>query len=110
MRPIVLTTTDASGGTKTSSSAIVDIHGRPQVSLQLDITGTATCTVQQTLDNLWDETITPTWFDHPDTNLVGATSDKQGNYAYVPFAIRLRQTAGNGSAKLTIIQSGDNRA
>lgn len=106
MRPIVLTTTDASGGTTTSSTGVLDIHGRPQISLQLDVTGTATCTVQQTLDNVFDSTITPTWFDHPDTNLVGATADKQGNYAFVPFAVRLRQTAGNGSARLTIIQSG----
>lgn len=106
MRPIVLTTSDASGGTQTSAVAVLDIHGRPEVSLQLDITGTATCTVQQTLDNVWDTSITPTWFDHPDTNLVSATTDKQGNYAYIPFAVRLRQTAGNGSAKLTIIQAG----
>lgn len=106
MRPIVLTTTDASVSAQTSSTAVLDIHGRPEVSLQLDITGTATCTVQQTLDNIWDSTITPTWFDHPDSNLVGATADKQGNYAYIPFAVRLRQTAGNGSAKLTIIQAG----
>ncbi len=106
MRPIILTTTDASGGTQTSAVAPLDIHGRPEVSLQLDVTGTATCTVQQTLDDPWDSTITPTWFDHPDINLVGATADKQGNYAYIPRAVRLRQTAGKGSAKLTIIQAG----
>lgn len=106
MRPIVLTTSDASGGTQTSPVAVVDIHGRPEISLQLDVTGTATATVQQTLDNVFDTSITPTWFDHPDANLVGATADKQGNYAFVPFAIRLQQTAGAGSAKLTIIQSG----
>ena len=106
MRRIILTTTDASGGTKTSESAIIDIHGRPESSLQLDVTGAATCTVHQTLDDLFDTSITPTWFDHPDTNLVGATTDVQGNYAYVPGAIRLRQTAGAGSAKLTIIQAG----
>jgi hypothetical protein len=106
MRQIVLTTSDASGGTKTSAVAPLDIHGRPQISLQLDVTGTATCTVQQTLDNVFDLSITPTWFDHPDTNLVGATVDRQGNYAFVPAAVRLVQTAGAGSAKLTIIQSG----
>lgn len=106
MRRIILTTTDASGGTVTSNTGIIDIHGRPEHSLQLDITGTATCTVQQTLDDIFDTSITPTWFDHPDTNLVGATTDQQGNYAYIPGAIRLRQTAGNGSAKLTIIQAG----
>lgn len=106
MRPIILRTSDASGGTQTSDPAILDIHGRPEVSLQLDITGTATCTVQQTLDNLWDPTITPTWFDYPDASLAGATADAQGNYAFIPFAVRLRQTAGNGSAKLAIIQAG----
>ena len=106
MRRVILTTTDARGGTTTSATGPMDIHGRPEISLQLDITGTATCTVQQTLDNVFDSTITPTWFDHPDTNLVGATAGKQGNYAFVPAAVRLRQTAGNGSAKLTIIQSG----
>lgn len=106
MRPIVISTTDASGGTTTSATAPLDIHGRPEVSLQLDITGTATCTVQQTLDNVYDSTVTPVWVDHPDTNLVGATADKQGNYAYIPRAVRLRQTAGNGSARLTIIQAG----
>lgn len=106
MRPVVVTTTDASGGTTTSSVVPLNIHGRPEVSLQLDITGTATCTVQQTLDDVFDSTVTPTWFDHPDSNLVGATADKQGNYAYIPRAVRLRQTAGNGSARLTVIQAG----
>lgn len=106
MRRIVLTTSDASGGVIYSSYAPIDIHGRPEFSLQLDITGTATCTVQQTLDDVYDSSITPTWFDHPDTNMVGATGDVQGNYAYVPGTIRLKQSAGNGSAKLTIIQAG----
>ena len=34
----------------------------------------------------------------------------QGNYAYIPAAVRLQLTSGSGSAKLTIVQSGDNRA
>lgn len=107
MRPIVLTTSDASGGAKNSSTAVMDYMGRPEVSLQLDITGTATCTVQQTLDDPFDSTITAVWVDHPDVNLVGATADKQGNYAFIPRAVRLRQTAGNGSARLTIVQAGN---
>ena len=106
MRPIVLSTSDASGGTKTSNSAVLDIHGRPEVSLQAVVTGTATYTVQQTLDNLLDSSITPTWFDHPDSSLVAATTSKQGNYAYIPAAVRLRQTAGSGSVTLTVIQAG----
>jgi len=106
MRPIILTTSDASGGAKNSNAGVMDRDGVPQVSLQVVVTGTATYSVQQTLDNVLDASVTATWFDHPDSNLVGATASKQGNYAYIPAAVRLRQTAGNGSAKLTIIQAG----
>lgn len=106
MRPIVISTTDASGGTTTSAIAPMDIYSRPEISLQLDVTGTVSCTVQQTLDDVFDSTITPVWIDHPDTNLVAATADKQGNYAFVPRAVRLVQASGAGSARLTIIQAG----
>ena len=106
MRPIVVTTSDASGGAKNSNSAVLDTYGWPQCSLQAVVTGTATYSIQQTLDNVQDSSITATWFDHPDSTLVGATASKQGNYAYLPAAIRLRQTAGSGSVRLTVIQTG----
>jgi hypothetical protein len=102
----------STSGVSISSPVIVDLHGRPEISLQVDVNvpGTATYSVQQTLDNLYDTSITPVWFDHPDTNLVAQTVDRQGNYAYVPAAIRLNQTAGAGSAVLTVIQAGLARA
>ena len=100
----------STSGVSISNPVVVDLHGRPEISLQVDVTGSATYSVQQTLDNLYDTTITPVWFDHPDSNLVAATADKQGNYAYVPAAIRLNQTAGAGSAVLTVIQAGLARA
>jgi hypothetical protein len=107
MRPITQTTSDASGGTKNSAGAVLDYYGRPEVSLQVVVTGSATWTVQQTLDNILDATVTPTWFDHPDTaNMVAQTVSRQGNYAYIPTAVRLQQTAGSGSAVLTIVQAG----
>lgn len=106
MRPIVQTLSDASGGAKQTAALPLNIHGRPEVSVQVDVTGTANYTVQQTLDNPFDASITPTWFDHPDTNLVAATADKQGNYAYIPAAVRLVLNSGNGSAKITLIQAG----
>lgn len=105
MRPIVVSLSDASGGAKTSAALPMDIHGRPQVSIQADVTGTANYTVQQTLDDVFDATITATWFDHPDTNLVAATADKQGNYAYIPRAVRIVLNSGSGSVKLTLIQA-----
>lgn len=106
MRPSVLTTSDASGGTKNSNAAVLDYYGRPEVSLQVVVTGTATWSVQQTLDNVLDTSITPTWFDHPDTNMAAQTVNRQGNYAYIPTAVRLQQTAGSGSVRLTIVQAG----
>jgi hypothetical protein len=106
MQRITLTTTDASGGTKTSGTAPLDIYGRPEVSLQAVVTGTATYTVQQTLNNVLKANETITWFDHPDTALVGATASKQGNYAYIPAGVRLVQTAGTGSVTLIVLQAG----
>lgn len=87
----------------------LDIHGRPDVSLQVVVSGTVTWTVQQTLDNPWNTTY-PTWFNHPDPNMVAQTVNRQGNYAYIPAAARLLITSGTGTATLTIVQSGDNRA
>jgi hypothetical protein len=106
MRPIIVSTSDASGGTKNSNVAILDYLGTPEVSLQVVVTGSATWTVQQTLDNPNAEGVTPTWFSHPDPNMATQTVNRQGNYAYIPVAVRLQQTAGSGSAVLTIVQAG----
>lgn len=97
---------DASGGAKTSAALPFDIYNRPECSLQVVVTGTANYTVQQTLDDIFDPAVTPTWFDHPDVNLVSSTTNKQGNYAYIPAATRLVLNSGTGSAKLTVIQAG----
>lgn len=102
MRQIVLSQT----GAGTSTVAPLDIHGRPEISLQVVVTGTVNFTVQQTLDNVFDSTITPTWVNHPDTALTAATANAQGNYAFVPAAVRLVVNSGSGTARLTIIQSG----
>lgn len=106
MRPITYTLSDASGGAKQSPALVLDMHGRPEVSLQVVVTGTVNWTVQQTLDNIFDSTITPTWFDHPDSNMVAQTVNRQGNYAYIPRACRLVLSSGSGSAKLTVVQAG----
>lgn len=99
MRPISVTQV----GPGTSAPIVLDIHGRPEVSLQVDVTGTVNYDVEQTLN---DPASSPNWFDHPDSNLVGATASKQGNYGYVPRAVRLNINSGGGSATLTVIQSG----
>jgi hypothetical protein len=106
MRPIRVSVSDASGGTKNSAPAVLDYYGQFGVALQTVVTGSATYTVQQTLDNPLEAGVTPTWFDHPDTDLVAQTVNRQGNYAYNPVAVRIQQTAGSGSVQLTALQVG----
>ncbi len=106
MRPSVVSVSDASGGAKNSNPIILDYYGRPEVSLQVVVTGTATWTVQQSLDNPLTAGATVTYFDHPDPNMVAQTVNRQGNYAYTPVALRIRQTAGTGSVRLTAVQAG----
>lgn len=110
MKQIVAILADASGGAKQSVALPLDIHGRPEISLQVSVTGTVNWTVQQTLDNPFDSSITPDWFDHPDTNMVAQTVKRQGNYAYIPAAVRLVLTSGTGTVRLTVVQAGADRA
>jgi hypothetical protein len=106
MRPSIVSVSDASGGAKNSNPIILDYYGQYGVSLQVVVTGTATWTVQQTLDNPLTAGATVTYFDHPDPNMVTQTVNRQGNYAYNPVAVRIRQTAGTGSVRLTAVQVG----
>jgi hypothetical protein len=104
--------TVGTNGVASSQPIPLDIHGRPEVSLQVAVTGTVNYTLSQSLDNPWTNTNpnTWTWLAHPDANLVAATASKQGNYAYVPAMTRITLNSGTGSVKYTIVQSGDNRA
>lgn len=106
MRPIQVTVSDASGGAKASNPAVLDYYGRPEVSLQAVVTGTVNYTIEQTLDNPLEPGATVTWFSHPDPNLVSQTVNRQGNYAYIPTAVRVLLNSGSGSVKLTITQAG----
>lgn len=101
MRPIVLTTT----GVSTSSVAPMDTYQTPfNVGFGVTITAPATFTVQHTFDDIFDSSVTPVWFSHP--SVAGLSANADGNYAFPVRAIRLNQSAGAGSAKLTIIQAG----
>jgi hypothetical protein len=89
----------------------LDEWAHAQVSIQCDVTGTATYTVQQTLDDPNDPTnpvalSAVNWVDHADTQLVNATATKQGNYGYVPLYARVTLASGTGSVTLTLVQAG----
>lgn len=94
-----------------SSPAIaLDPWAFPQVAIQCSVSGTVNYTVQQTLDNPNDP-VAPVsrasiqWVDHPDTNLVAATTTKQGNYGYAPLYMRVVINSGSGSVRLTVVQA-----
>lgn len=85
----------------------LDVHGLPQVSLQVNVTGTVNFTVQQSLDPVFTTAIAGVlWVNHPDSNLVAATADAQGNYAYIPAQTRVTINSGTGSLVYTVIQAG----
>lgn len=106
MKPISVTVSDASGGAKSSNAIIMDYHGRPEISLQVVVSGVANWTIEQTLDNPNAAGVTPTWFSHPDSDMVAQAVNRQGNYAFIPVAVRLTQNSGAGSATLTVVQAG----
>ena len=85
----------------------LDTFGRPEVSIQVDVSGTVNFTVQQTLDSI--DTVGRTsvdWYSHPDAALAGATASAQGNYGYIPAFVRCKINSGTGTATMTLIQAG----
>lgn len=93
-------------GVASSRPIILDSFALAPTALQADVSGTVNYTIQQSLDNPAKVGYTSvTWVDHPDTNVVSATADKQANYAYVPVATRITLNSGTGSVKYTVIQA-----
>lgn len=85
----------------------LNTYGRPEVSIQVDVSGTVNFTVQQTLDDINEVGRTSVdWFSHPDSALAAATAAAQGNYAYVPRLVRCKMNSGTGTATMTILQAG----
>lgn len=60
--------------------------------------------IQHTFDDIYDASITPTWFDH--SVIVGQTANKDGNYSAPVAAVRLVVTAyTSGSVTATFLQN-----
>lgn len=117
MRPKVITQT----GTGTSTPVIVNWRqNQGKISINTEVTGTVTYTVQHTLDDPWAklDTINNTpvysdaeafntdanWQDIDLADLVAATTGQDGNYFFPVRAIRLNVTAGSGTVQATILQ------
>jgi hypothetical protein len=103
MRPIYSTVTGVANG----DVIPLDIYLDGEVALGVDVTGTITFTVEYTYDDIWDEAFNPataTWYAV--TGLTGGSADADAVLSAPPRAVRIRNSAGTGSARLVVIQSG----
>lgn len=103
------------GMTNTAASPWVrfDDFAPSNISIQCDVSGSITYTVQSSLDDPNDPfTPTPmasmTWVNTSDANLVGATTTQQSNFLFAPkFARAIVTTTGTGSVAATFLQSSN---
>jgi len=90
----------------------MDTWASPVSILQVNVIGTATYTVETSMDDPNSPTFaTPfaamVWVNCADSNVVNKTASAQGVLVATPIYVRLKQTAGNGSCTMTIAQFGN---
>lgn len=112
MQPITVSTTDATAGTTYSRPVRMDSWANAQSILQVDVTGTATYTVETSMDDPNSATNpiavgSMTWINCADTAVVAKSAAAQGVIIATPTFVRIKQTAGNGSTTMTIAQFGN---
>lgn len=104
--------TDVDGGSNGIGGSIpvpVDQYLAPtNIGLGVVVSGTVDVTVQHSFDDPFeaDLSIFPVWFDNDAAELVNASTNQDGNFAFPPRMIRLLTNSGTGTATLTIIQAG----
>ena len=105
--PNTTTASTVSAGTSAIASTrpiFLDEWAFGPTAIQVNVSGAAAVTVQQSLDDPNSVGYTNVnWVNHPDTNLVGLSSTVQGNYAYLPKVVRLLLVSGaTGTSSATI--------
>lgn len=103
------------GMTNTAASPWVrfDDFAPSNISIQCDVTGSVTYTVQSSLDDPNDP-VSPTpsnamtWVASSDTNVVAATATKQSNFLFAPkFARVVLTTTSTGTVSAVFLQSSN---
>lgn len=100
MRRVVITSAGV------GNSVPVPMDHRAQffnVGIQVVVSATATFNVQATLDDIYNTTVTPTWFNL--TGFTGGTANAIGNLTIPVAAIRLNTSANTGNVTMTLLQS-----
>lgn len=109
MRPITLSTSDASGGAEASDMGILDLYISPfQVTLQTYVVGTVNYDVQYTKDDIWAAGYNPAtgqWTSVPDDG-TGETAATEITLISPVTAVRILQNSGSGSVSMRVIQAG----
>lgn len=101
-----VTRAQTASATGATAPVVMDINQSPfNVGIGVVISATGTYTVEHTFDDIYDSTVTPTWF--PNTGLTSQTANKDGNYAFPVAAVRLNVAANTGSITMTLIQATD---
>lgn len=100
MRRVVIT----SAGVGNSIPVPMDHRAQVfNVGIQVVVSATATFNVQATLDNIYDSTITPTWFSL--SGFTAGTASAIGNLTIPVAAIRLNTSANTGNVTMTLLQA-----
>ena|SRR5882672_5539710 len=90
-------------GTGASPWFPMDWYQTPfNVGIGVEISATATYTVEHTFDDVFDSTVTPVAFAN--SGMTAQTTNKDGNYAFPVRAIRLNVAATTGTVQITILQ------
>lgn len=101
MRAIVISQT----GAGSSATVPMNLHTAPfNVGIGVVVTGTVSYSIQHTFDDVYNASVTPTWFTH--TSLVAQSASADGNYAFPVRGIKLLVISGSGTATATLLQAG----
>lgn len=95
-------------GVASSRPIFLDRYALAPTSLQVDVSGTANYTVQQTLDDANSVGyVNVNWVNHPDSGVVAVAATAQANYAYIPTATRvtLNSQTNPGFVVFTVLQA-----
>lgn len=90
-----------------ANSAVVPLDHRAQffnVGIECLVSATATYNVQWTMDDIYNTSITPTWFTLP-SPFSAATANAIGGLTTPASALRLNVTASTGTVTMTVLQS-----
>jgi hypothetical protein len=109
--PMVGTALLSTAATASSALVMFDPYATPaSITKQATLTGAATFSVQVSNDDPNAPGGPPpgqmTWSNDPDATFVGATTNVEGSWAFVPLMARVLLTAGAGAVRLTFVQAG----